>query len=348
MIDPERAAEFEESAQDAEAVAVATGLAEAEEPTPIRRQRRQRAAAAVQEPPAPQEPQAPDEPTTAEPDEDDAEAPLAQSKLMPPEPIRLILAVIPVDSIVLEPGAPERADKALVDSIRDIGLLEPVHVEQDGQYFYVREGRKRVAACHAAGLTEIPAVVITSQVEPGLPRLVMAGHRKPNMWIELQAIESLLKALEKDGLGAYREISRVTGLTLDDIKVRLSLRKLIEPLALALAQDQIANATALRCAVLPDDKQHKLAAILRDSGKLTSKDVREVRDEGLGGEARATASFQFSKWRPVAEEVRDALQDAVTAADRETPDPAAVDNLIVAVHETVRRLTELLAKPDDD
>ena len=51
-------------------------------------------------------------------------------------------------------------DAALLESIRDVGVHQPVHLVGSGDHTYiVRSGHRRVSAARLAGLAEIPAIV---------------------------------------------------------------------------------------------------------------------------------------------------------------------------------------------
>ncbi|MDW9503036.1 hypothetical protein GOB10_18440 [Sinorhizobium meliloti] len=64
----------------------------------------------------------------------------------------------PIDRIVV--GRRFRRDfgdlDALAASIRDLGLLQPIVIDQDGNLL---AGERRLRACRLLGWTEIPAVV---------------------------------------------------------------------------------------------------------------------------------------------------------------------------------------------
>src|SRR4029434_5271358 len=57
-------------------------------------------------------------------------------------------------------------DRALVDSVRDFGVLDPVLLERHESLrrpYVVRDGRRRIKAARLAGLTSVPAVVLPPQ-----------------------------------------------------------------------------------------------------------------------------------------------------------------------------------------
>lgn len=243
-------------------------------------------------------------------------------------------------------------DPSLVKSISDLGVLEPIQVSESqvsvgGARYFIKKGRHRLMAARAAGIELVPCVVSGIDLETPLVRLVLKHRQRENLAAEYEAVEALLKILAADGLAAYREVSRATGLSTAGIRECLSLRALIEPLMLALQDGKILGKIALRCATFPEDIQRQLADILERTGNLTGKDIRAVRDAGAAAVDVQQSSVQFVKWRPIVEEVREALESSVNNADQDARSESDVENLIVACHEAVRQLTALLGSGDD-
>ena len=53
----------------------------------------------------------------------------------------------------------------LADSIRTHGVLEPVLVVKEGNFYKIIAGERRYRASRMAGMTRIPAIVISGTVE---------------------------------------------------------------------------------------------------------------------------------------------------------------------------------------
>lgn len=71
-------------------------------------------------------------------------------------------------NMILEPGAPLRASieeeplNELAESIRQIGLLQPIVVRESGQKFEVIAGHRRLLASRIVGLPRVPCLVVDS------------------------------------------------------------------------------------------------------------------------------------------------------------------------------------------
>jgi hypothetical protein len=84
---------------------------------------------------------------------------------------------IPIDCILQNPQQPRgKIDEAelqsLADSIKEVGLINPIAVEKSGEKYILIDGERRWRACKLAGLTEIDASMRPSTYSSsGYPRL---------------------------------------------------------------------------------------------------------------------------------------------------------------------------------
>ncbi len=168
-------------------------------------------------------------------------------------------------------------DHDLVNSIRELGVLEPVILESRGAAdgrFDIIDGRRRTVAAFKAGLKSIPARIV--EVDGWLGREVLSillnEQRGPNPVSELAAIERLISAGK-----SVSQITRATGMDAGTIRKRLKLTKLIPVLREALECGQIKVALAEGISALPEALQVQLA-VKGDIDKLTGTDLREVRE----------------------------------------------------------------------
>ena len=76
--------------------------------------------------------------------------------------------LLPAD-LVKDPARPLRSNltpesvNELVESIRQVGIIEPLIVNQTGKTFEVIAGHRRLLAAEIAGLTSIPAIIIEAK-----------------------------------------------------------------------------------------------------------------------------------------------------------------------------------------
>lgn len=155
-------------------------------------------------------------------------------------------AEIPVGSIKPNPKQPrqvfdEDALAELVDSIREVGLLQPVVVTplDDGSYELVM-GERRLRAATLAGLTAIPAIVRPTQAQDLLRDALMENlHR-----VQLNPLEEA---------AAYKQMLDDFGCTQEELAVRVKR-----------SRPQISN--SIRLLKLPPQVQRRIAAGVLSAG----------------------------------------------------------------------------------
>ena len=91
------------------------------------------------------------------------------------ERAQIELRSIPIDRITPSPHQPRRSiDRQrlfeLSESIRRSGVLQPIRVRPAGAGYEIIAGERRWRAARDAGLTEIPAIVVTASAS-------MMNHR---------------------------------------------------------------------------------------------------------------------------------------------------------------------------
>lgn len=174
-----------------------------------------------------------------------------------------------------EVGAPP--DKALVESIKRHGILNPISVvaaigSLHDPLYLVWDGRRRTQAAKLLGLDVLPARIYPETNHmTALLGLVMNGHRRPNPWAEWLAIKTLLDA----GAG-MAVIAQATKLPIGTIKRRAKLGNLIPEMAGRVSHGLISAVVAEAIASLSYSYQKRLLPIVAERGKLTMADVRGV------------------------------------------------------------------------
>lgn len=202
-------------------------------------------------------------------------------------PVAGALSYIPVDQIASNPRQPRlNIDKEelaeLADSIREVGVLQPLIVtydEQNDRYTLVAGGRRLLAATQA-GLQTVPAIV----------RQISEQQR-----LELALIENLQRAdlSPLESAEAYRQLADEFGLSHEDVAARvgksrvavtntLRLLKLPEPVKKALAENRISegHARALLSLHTPEAQNTTLHTILQR--ELNVRQTEELVQKLLG------------------------------------------------------------------
>jgi ParB-like chromosome segregation protein Spo0J len=252
-----------------------------------------------------------------DPDLRDAE----QLELLPEEPLRpeyrpaIELADLPPDGALVGPP-PERA---LVASIKRLGLLEPVLLEAlPAGGYTVRDGRRRIKAARRAGMATAPALVIACGGLVG-GTITVAKHavRRDNLAAELEAVERFLTADKSE-----RDVASATGLTVAAVRQRARLLGLHPDLLAALVAGRVSGRVAKEAVKLPRPAQAWLAATLDAKGRLTGNDLAEVRRVGAADVAQAIPFAQIAAL-PAADDLVPAVTAPAAGEDPPPESPAA-------------------------
>ena len=208
--------------------------------------------------------------------EDEREAAF-QLPLIPEERFIPVSMTVPLNEIDVPASTPAPM-RDLTESIRLLGVFQPVALRLATVGYEVVEGRRRVLAARQAGLTHIPALVYDGSV----PRQVIASMtltgnmvRRSNPLAELEAIE----ALAREGFNT-QQIAERLHIPMGTLLARTRLSSLHRSLRAALGRGEIAPGVAEQAARLDSARQASLAQLLAeraDEPYLTARDVREVR-----------------------------------------------------------------------
>lgn len=152
---------------------------------------------------------------------------------------------ITIDAIHPNPNQPRRSfDEAdleeLTQSIRELGILQPVIVRPDSQGYQIIAGERRYQAAKRAGLEKLPVIVREMDDTTTLEVALIENIQRSN----LNSIEEAC---------AYKELMERTGMTQ-------------EALAKKLAKSRSAIANALRLLDLPQEVQQFVVDGLLSAG----------------------------------------------------------------------------------
>lgn len=198
------------------------------------------------------------------------------------------LRLIDVDAIVPNEFQPrqhfdDEALAALTESIRELGVLQPVLVRPDGSELYeLVAGERRWRAARAAGLVEIPAIVRLTEDQGSLEQAIVENlHRE-----DLNALEEA---------AAYRQLVDDFGLTQDEVAVRVG-------------KSRSAVSNTLRLFQLPAALQRMVSAGQLGSGHARA--ILSLSDPDLQLALAERAIAEELSVRAVEEAARAALNDA--------------------------------------
>lgn len=218
-------------------------------------------------------------------------------------------AVIQLDSVAPNPQQPRtHFDEAelenLADSIKNVGLLQPIVVRASGDQYVLVAGERRCRAARLAGLTEIPAVIREADDD------------------EASLTEALIENVQREGLSPLEEAA-----AFDQLMVKYSMTHAAIGKSVGKSKSAVSN--TIRLLQLPAEIQ----AMLND-GKLAMGHARALL--GLEDSAYAVhvAKQTFNEgWsvRQVEEAVRTRVATSPKPARRagrpRTPRPAAIIEL---------------------
>lgn len=192
---------------------------------------------------------------------------LGEAVTLPKPHERIIdLSTLNVSDVI----APSRE---LVVSVQRFGVITPIVVFDDGTRLRVADGRRRIAAAKQAGFGSITATVYKADsFIPDLVTMVLNEQRRENPVADFNAIQRL----QRRG-ATERDISEMTGMSISRIRRRMKLAALHPDLFESLGRGELTVTVAEVCATLSTTRQVGLLERLRENGKVTMSDVREIR-----------------------------------------------------------------------
>lgn len=216
-------------------------------------------------------------------------------------------AVVPVDQVIANPNQPrtrfeEEALANLVDSIREVGILQPVSVTPigDGTYRLIA-GERRLRAAKRAGLSEIPAVIRSVDDQSLLTQALIENIQREDL-SPLEEAAAFQQLLEEYGL-THEEIGVKVGKS--RVAITNSLRLLgLPPVIQGMLERSELTAGHARALLGVDDLKYAEHIARRAVDEGWS--VRQVEEaararRGLDEETRgeATAQPKIREVRPV-------------------------------------------------
>lgn len=178
---------------------------------------------------------------------------------------------VPVDRIQPNPGQPRRefdgdALQELADSIREIGIVQPISLRNMGDGTYqIIAGERRWRAAQLAGLTSVPAYIRTADDEKMMQMALVENIQRE----DLNAIEIALayqNLIEQYGL-KQEELSVKVGKKRATVANYLRLLKLPAPVQMALKNKDI-------------DQGHARALLSLGSPAMQVRLFEEIQREG--------------------------------------------------------------------
>ena len=179
----------------------------------------------------------------------------------------------------------EESLRELADSIREIGIVQPITLRQiDDERYQIIAGERRFRASQLAGKDTIPAYIITANDENTMEMALVENIQRE----DLNALEIALayqKLIEQNNL-SQEQLSKRVGKGRATIANFLRLLKLPAPVQMALKEKRIDMGHARALLSLDDPKQQidVFKEIQKNdySVRQVEEIVRQIKEDGLG------------------------------------------------------------------
>ena len=180
----------------------------------------------------------------------------------------------------------DREDAELVESVREVGVRVPIHVQDQANGKYrVQSGHRRVIAARLAGMRKIPSIVSppgSDAFDTSLDTWLENLHRKDLSPLERSEMLALLQ--ERFDLPRSAETARRLGLSKTSYYRYLSLLEAPEDVKKALSKGVLGVAQAERIGAI-DDAKVRLKVIQAAKAGVSAKRIDQALSDHRSGES---------------------------------------------------------------
>jgi ParB/RepB/Spo0J family partition protein len=198
----------------------------------------------------------------------------------------LSLDKIKANNLVRDGKYDEQELIGLAITIREVGQLVPIRVQQDGEFYAILDGHRRFEAMRRLKRPDIAAIVDQPLDEgQSLHRQWVANCQR----VEVPAIDRAraIKRLIAVTGWSHSEAARQLGKTPAAISRALAIDDLPEPIVASVEQGHLAPSTAVELAKIIDPQKQAELATRAASGQLTRDEVAaEVASQKKGRKKR--------------------------------------------------------------
>lgn len=183
--------------------------------------------------------------------------------------------------------------KELKDSIRSVGLLQPIIVRPAGDLFEVVVGQRRFLACKELGWKEIPAVVREMSDKEALELSLTENIQIESLdpLERAEGVKSLLDLYQSEGIPkgkAIEIVAKTVGKHPNTIRDWLRLLRTTEAVKEMIRERKIDVDVGARIASLPEGVQEAAAEVIheeylprRKAMKVIQRVRKKIEEEGL-------------------------------------------------------------------
>lgn len=214
---------------------------------------------------------------------------------------------IPIYQIENDRNQPRKSfDKTsleeLADSIRRVGMIQPIIVRRDGECYRIIAGERRWRAAHIAGLKEIPAVIREEADDLTVSEMALIENIQREDLNPVEEAKAYRRLNEEYGL-SVSSIAERMGKSSSAISNSLRLLKLNEEVLTDLSEGSLSEGHARAILSVEDEEMQKALA------KRVKKEHLSVRETEK--EARA---LKKGKTRRAGEKPKKSLREERIAA----------------------------------
>jgi ParB family chromosome partitioning protein len=251
---------------------------------------------------------------------------------------------IAVEQIACAPQVRTRFDDKkqadLEQSLREVGLLQPILVRPTESGYLVLDGERRLRAARQLKWPTIAAIVIDDQLGMAdtIQRQLIANAQRADL-TPIETAQAIRQLMHETGWPASQTAERL-GMSAAAVTKHLSLLVLSDELRQAVHKGNVAASTAYEIAKTRDPKEREQLAKEALAGRLTR--------DGAAGRARATRKKPVSPGRGQRGRLPRADISLGGGRSVRVAGPAlSAAALVVWLEELLARLRNLPTPPDD-
>ena len=223
--------------------------------------------------------------------------------------------------------APE--DDALICSIREHGLLQPILIRPLVHDFEIVAGHRRFKACRSLRWRFIPCKLREMSDKQAYEIQLTENIQRKSM-DPVEEAEAFRRYVIDFGWGGVSELAKKLGKSEEYISHRIQLLKLPDEIKQQIVTDRLKVSQAVELSNIPSERQSEIISHVVNNN-LTVRQIREVksilREEGIFGD-------QLTHRKSIAKSVQVVRVTKKTSLALKVT-LARVDNLIDEVHSTI-------------
>ena len=223
--------------------------------------------------------------------------------------------------------APE--DDALICSIREHGLLQPILIRPLVHDFEIVAGHRRFKACRSLRWRFIPCKLREMSDKQAYEIQLTENIQRKSM-DPVEEAEAFRRYVIDFGWGGVSELAKKLGKSEEYVSHRIQLLKLPDEIKQQIVTDRLKVSQAVELSNIPSERQSEIISHVVNNN-LTVRQIREVksilREEGIFGDQLAHRKSIAKSVQVVRVTKKTSLALKVTLA--------RVDNLIDEVHSTI-------------